>query len=341
MERQAGVEAPDADIAPAGREPDQPTELPRQAWLDVLGRTRREFKRDNLTDLAGNLTYHGVLAIFPMLIVLVSVLGLIGHSVTGPLVQNLDKVAPGPARTIFTSAIHNIESRQKTAGVLFIVGLAVSLWSASGYIAAFMRASNIIWDVEEGRPIWKKIPVRLGVTLITVVLLTLSALAVVFTGGLAGQIGKLLGVPGATVKIWDIAKWPVLIIVVAVILAILYYASPNVRQPGFRWVTPGGLLAVALWILVSALFALYVANFSSYNKTYGSLASVIVFMVWLWITNSAILFGAELNAELERGRQLQAGHPAEAEPFLPVRDEPDDEQLARESESGATSRSDT
>ena len=311
--------------------PEQPTELARRAWLDVFKRTRREFKKDNLTDLAGNLTYHGVLAIFPMLIVLVSVLGLIGHSVTQPLVKNLDKVAPGPARTIFTGAIHNIESRRGTAGVLFIVGLVVSLWSASGYIAAFMRASNVIWDVEEGRPVWKKIPVRLGVTLVTVVLLTLSALAVVFTGGLAGEVGKLVGVPGATVQIWDVAKWPVLVIFVAVILAILYYAAPNVRQPGFRWVTPGGMFAVALWILVSALFALYVAHFSSYNKTYGSLASVIIFMVWLWITNTAILFGAELNAELERGRQIQAGHPPEDEPFLPVRDDPHKDEPEQES----------
>lgn len=333
MKGPAGI---DGERSDPEAEPEQPTELPRQAWLDVLKRTRREFKKDNLTDLAGNLTYHGVLAIFPMLIVLVSVLGLIGHSVTQPLVQNLDKVAPGPARTIFTSAIHNIEARQGTAGILFIVGLVVSLWSASGYIAAFMRASNIIWDVEEGRPIWKKIPVRLGVTLVTVVLLTLSALAVVFTGGLAGQIGHLLGVPGATVQIWDIVKWPVLVVVVAVIFGILYYAAPNVRQPGFRWVTPGGVLAVALWILVSALFALYVAHFSSYNKTYGSLASVVIFMVWLWITNTAILFGAELNAELERGRQIQAGHPSGGEPFLPVRDPADNDEAKPEPESGAT-----
>lgn len=304
--------------------PDKPTRLPLGAWPAVLKRTLKEFKADQLTDLAAALTYYGVLAIFPMLIVLVSVLGLIGPSVTNSLIQNLNSVAPGPAQQIFKHAIENIQSGRGTAGVVAIVGLAAALWSASGYIAAFMRASNVVWDVEEGRPFWKTIPIRLGVTLVTVILLTLSAIAVVFTGSLAGKVGNVIGVGSTAVTIWDIAKWPVLLIVVAVILAILYYASPNVRQPGFRWVTPGGVLAVLLWIAASALFALYVANFSSYNKTYGALASVVVFLVWLWITNIAILFGAELNAELERGRQIEAGHPADVEPYLPHRDEPKD-----------------
>ena len=263
-----------------------------------------------------------MLAIFPMLIVLVSVLGLIGHSATQPLIDNLGKVAPGPAKQIFISAIHNIQASQKTAGMAFIVGLAVALWSASGYIAAFMRASNIIWDVQEGRPIWKTIPVRLGVTLVTVVLLTVSAAAVVLTGAFAKRVGNLIGVGQSAVTVWDIAKWPVLLLIVALILAILYYAAPNVRQPGFRWVTPGGVLAVVLWVLASAAFAFYVANFSSYNKTYGALASVVVFLVWLWISNTVILLGAELNAEIERGRQIEGGYPAEREPFIPTRSDP-------------------
>jgi membrane protein len=206
--------------------------------------------------------------------------------------------------------------------VLFVVGLLLALWAASGYIAAFMRASNIVWDVPEGRPIYKTIPIRLGVTLITVVLLTLSALAVVFTGSLAGKVGNLIGVGSTAVQVWDIAKWPVLLLIISGILAILYYSAPNVRQPGFHWVSPGSILAVVLWIAASALFALYVSNFSSYNKTYGALASVIVFLIWLWITNIAILLGAEFNAELERGRQIVGGHPADEEPYLPLRDEP-------------------
>jgi membrane protein len=305
------------------RPPDQPTKLPRRAWPGVLKRTLREYKADNLGDLAAALTYYGVLAIFPMLIVIVSLLGLLGHSVTQPLIQNLGKAAPGAARQIFTSAIQNIESHNTTAGVLFIAGLLGALWSASGYIAAFMRASNVVWDVPEGRPIWKTLPIRLAVTLITVLLLTAAAVAVVFTGALARRVGDVIGVGSSAVSIWDIAKWPVLLVVVAVILAILYWAGPNVRQPGFRWVTPGGVIAVALWVLASGAFAFYVANFSSYNKTYGALASVIVFLVWLWITNTVILLGAELNAELERGRQIEAGHPADQEPYLPLRTNPE------------------
>jgi membrane protein len=302
--------------------PDQPTQLPRRAWSGVLKRTYREYKDDNLGDLAAALTYYGVLAIFPMLVVLVSLLGLLGQSVTQPLINNLGQVAPGAAKQIFTSAIQNIQSNQGTAGVLFIVGLAAALWSASGYIAAFMRASNVIWDVPEGRPIYKTIPIRLGATLVTVLLLTFTAIAVVVTGGLAKQVGNVIGAGQSAVTIWDIAKWPVMLVIVSVILAILYYVAPNVRQPGFKWVTPGGLIAVVLWVLASALFALYVANFSSYNKTYGALASVIVFLVWLWITNTVILLGAELNAEIERGRQIETGQSADREPFLPLRSEP-------------------
>jgi membrane protein len=304
------------------RKPDQPTELPRRAWPEVLKRTLREYKTDNLGDLAAALTYYGVLAIFPMLIVIVSLLGLLGRSVTQSLIQNIGKAAPSDARQIFTKAVENIQSNRSTAGVLFIVGLALALWSASGYIAAFMRASNVVWDVEEGRPIWTTIPLRIAVTLITVVLLTITAAAVVFTGGLADQLGNVLGVGHSAVTIWDIAKWPVLVLVVAFILAILYWAAPNVRQPGFRWVTPGGLIAVGLWVIASGAFAFYVANFSSYNKTYGAMASVIIFLVWLWITNTVILLGAELNAEIERGRQIEGGTPVDREPYLPLRREP-------------------
>ncbi len=317
MER-SSIEHRDVEAAA----PDQPSDLPKPALGGVLRRTLKEFSSDHLTDQAAALTYYGVLAIFPMLIVIVSVLGLIGHSVTQPLISNLSSVAPGPAQQIFTNGIHNIENHQGTAGVLFVVGLVGALWSASGYIAAFMRASNVVWDVEEGRPFYKTIPIRLGVTLVTVILLTLSALAVVLTGSLAGKVGNLIGVGSSAVQIWDIAKWPVMLVFMTVILSILYYTGPNVRQPGFRWVTPGGMFAVAMWLVVSGLFALYVANFSSYNKTYGALASVIVFLVWLWLTNIVILFGAELNAELERGRQILGGHPEDREPYLPVRDDP-------------------
>ena len=309
-----------ADHRSNGGAPKEPTKLDKPASGGVLKRTVREFKEDNLTDWAAALTYYGVLAIFPAILALVSVLGLVGRSATQPLIDNLGKVAPGPAKDIFTTAVQNLQRSQGGAGIAFVVGLAVALWSASGYVAAFMRASNAIYDIEEGRPFWKKAPVRLGVTLVLVVLLALSALAVVLTGGLAAQAGRLLGIGKTAVTVWDIAKWPVLLVIISFMFAFLYWASPNVKQPGFRWVSPGGLVAVVVWVVASAAFAFYVASFASYNKTYGALGGVIVFLVWLWISNIAVLLGAELNAELERGRQIQAGHPPEEEPFLEPRD---------------------
>jgi len=302
--------------------PAGPTKLRGGSWLGVLKRTFREFKEDNLTDWAAALTYYGVLSIFPMLLVLVSLLGLVGQSATQPLIDNVGKVAPGPAKDIVTSAIQNLQQSKGAAGILFVVGLAGALWSASGYIAAFMRASNAIWDVEEGRPIWKTIPLRVAITLLTVILLAVMALAVVLTGPLAEQVGNIVGLGSAAVTAWDIAKWPALIVIVSLLFAFLYWAAPNVRHPKFQWVSPGGLLAVLLWIVASAAFAFYVANFGSYNKTYGALGGVIIFLVWLWISNVVILLGAEFNAELERGRQIEAGHPAEQEPFLEPRDRP-------------------
>ncbi len=298
----------------------KPTDLQKSSFGAALKRTAREFKADNVTDWAAALTYYGVLAIFPAILALVSILGLLGSSTTQPLIDNVGQVAPGQAKDIVTTAIQNLQKSQGAAGVLFVVGLLAALWSASGYVAAFMRASNAIYDVEEGRPFWKTGPVRLGVTLVLLVLLAISVLAVVLTGGLADQVGNLLGIGSTVVTVWDIAKWPVLLVIVSLMFAILYWASPNVKQPGFRWLSPGGLLAVVVWLLASAAFAFYVANFGSYNKTYGTLGGVIIFLVWLWISNIAVLLGAEFNAELERGRQIEAGHPPEQEPFLEPRD---------------------
>jgi membrane protein len=303
-----------------GQAPHTPTDLSGRSWLAVFRRTVSEFRKDNLTDLAAALTYYGVLAIFPALIALVSILGLVGHSATQPLIENLDKVAAGPAKSIFTSAIENLQKSQGTAGIIFVAGLAGALWSASGYVSAFMRASNTIYDVEEGRPIWKTLPVRLLVTLVIVMLLAVSAVAVVLTGSLARQVGNLLGVGSSAVTVWDIAKWPVLLVLVSLMFAFLYWAAPNVKHPGFRWLSPGAIIAVVTWLIASAAFALYVASFSSYNKTYGALAAVVVFLVWLWLSNVAVLLGAEFNAELERGLRIETGHPAEEEPFLQPRD---------------------
>ena len=288
--------------------------------MAVLKRTVREFKADNVTDWAAALTYYGVLSIFPALVALVSIVGLLGTSAQDSLTKNLSAFAPGPAKTIITNAINGVAANRGTAGILFVVGLATALWAASGYIAAFMRASNAIWDVEEGRPIWKTLPVRLGVTILVVIMLAISAVAVVLTGALADKAGQLLGLGGTFVTVWDIAKWPVLLLIVAAVFSILYYASPNVKHPSFKWITPGGIIAVVIWVVASAAFAFYVANFSSYNKTYGSIAAVIVFLVWLWISNIALLFGAEFNAERARGRAIAGGYPEDKEPYLEMRD---------------------
>jgi membrane protein len=303
-----------------GKPPETPTDLAAKGWFATLKRTVKEFKQDNLTDWAAALTYYGILAIFPALLALVSILGLLGSGTTQPLIDNLGQVAPGPAKDIFTSAIQNLQKSQGAAGILFFVGLAGALWSASGYVAAFMRASNAIYDVEEGRPIWKTAPTRVLTTLALLLMLAAVAIAVTVTGPLADQVGKVLGIGSAAVTAWDIAKWPVVLAVVITMFAILYWAAPNVKHPRFRWISPGGVVGLVVWIVASAAFAFYVANFGSYNKTYGALAGVIIFLMWLWISNIAILLGAEFNAELERGRQIQAGHPEDEEPFLEPRD---------------------
>jgi membrane protein len=306
----------------APSKPETPADLPKEAWPAVLKRTGKQFNEDKLTTWAAALTYYAVLSIFPALLALVSILGVIGPSAINPLLDNLTTVAPGPAKDILTNTLNGLASNRSSSTVTLIIGLAAAIWSASGYIGAFMDAANNVWDAPEGRPIWKKIPLRLGVTILMLVLLTVSALAVVFTGPLARSMGDIIGLGSTFVSVWNIAKWPVLVLLVSLMISLLYWAGPNVKQPGFPWVTPGGLLAVLLWIVASVLFAFYVANFASYNKTYGSLGGVIVFLVWLWLTNLIILLGAEFNSELERSRQMRAGMPADTEPYLPLRDEP-------------------
>jgi YihY family inner membrane protein len=293
--------------------------LPRGSWRAAVKRTLAEFKRDNLPDRAAALTYYSVLSIFPAILVVVSLVGLAGKSASQSLITNAGKLAPGSVRQILTAAIRQLQHGQSAAGVVALVSLAVAIWSASGYVAAFMRASNAIYDVPEGRPGWKTVPIRLAVTIVTLVLLSVSAVMVVVTGSLAGRAGQVLGAGSTAVTVWNIAKWPVLLVIVGFLFSLLYWASPNAKQ-GFRWVSPGGILAIVVWVIASAAFALYVANFGSYNKTYGTLAGLIIFLVWLWISNSAILLGAELNAELERGRAILAGHPEAEEPYMQLRD---------------------
>ena len=291
--------------------PGKPTDLSLRAWWSALKRTVSEFRADNLTDWAAALTYYAILSIFPALIVLVAILGLAGDSATQSVLDNLNELGPGPATDIVSGAIKQIASNQGTAGIALVIGLVAALWSASGYVGAFSRACNVVYEVEEGRPFWKLRPLQLAMSLLLILLVALSAIAVVLTGPLAEQVGNLFGLGSTAVTIWDIAKWPVIVVTVITMLSVLYYGAPNVRQPGFRWITPGGVLGVGLWLLASAGFALYVANFGAYNKTYGSLAGVIVFLIWLWVSNLAVLLGAELNAELERSREVESGVPPE------------------------------
>ncbi|MFC5745222.1 YihY/virulence factor BrkB family protein [Actinomadura rugatobispora] len=290
-----------------------------ESWWDAGRRTLGEFKKDELSDRAAALTYYSVLSIFPAMLVIVSLVGLGGRSVSQSLLSNVGDLAPGAVRQVLVTALDELQGSRGSAGVVAVVSLVAALWSASGYVAAFMRASNVVYDVPEGRPIWKTLPIRVAVTVVTLVLLAASAIAVVVSGPLAQRAGDALGLGATAVAVWNVAKWPVLPVVAAFLVSLLYWAAPNARH-GFRWVTPGGVLAIVLWLAASAGFAFYVSGFASYNKTYGSLAGVIVFLVWLWITNIAILLGCELNAELERGRAMAAGHPAGDEPYVEPRD---------------------
>ncbi|MEU6261024.1 YihY/virulence factor BrkB family protein [Streptomyces sp. NPDC047043] len=300
--------------------PDTPTDLPKRSWAAVLKGAVREFKKDELTDRAAALTYYGILALFPALLALISLLGLVGQSATQQVLDNIQKLAPGAARDVLGNAVTQLQHNAGLGSIMAIVGLVLAVWSASGYVAAFIRSANAVYDVPEGRPVWKVLPVRVGVTAVLMVLAVISALIVVFTGSLARQAGTTLGVGDTFLTVWSIAKWPVLILLVTIMIAILYWATPNARVRGFRWITPGSFLALVIWMVASAGFALYVANFASYNKTYGTFAGVIVFLVWLWITNLAILLGLEVDAELARQRAVAGGHPAEAEPYVEPRD---------------------
>lgn len=305
------------------RKPDAPTDLDRRQWQGVLKRTVTEFKDDNCTDWAAALTYYGVLAMFPAVIAVLSLIGLVGdpRKTTDALLDIVDTLGPSSATETFAGPVRQLAEQQQAAGIALVLGLLAALWSASGYVGAFSRAANAVYEVEEGRPFYKLRPVQVLITLVCVVLLALVALSLVVTGPVAQAVGDAIGLGAAAVTAWDIAKWPVMALVVSLIFSLLYYATPNVKQPRFRWFTLGGFIALVVWVLASAAFAFYVATFSSYNKTYGSLAAVVVFLVWLWLSNVAVLFGAELNAELERGRQLQAGiREAEDTIQLPPRD---------------------
>ncbi len=288
--------------------------------MSAVKRARVEFKRDNLTDLAASLTYYGLLSLVPALVVLISALGLLGRDATSEVISQVEAIAPGSSADFVRTLILQAQSNRTGAGLGAVIGLLVALWSASGYVSAFMRASNVIYDIPEGRPLWKTVPIRIGVTLFAVVVMVISTVIVVVSGPVARQVGSLIGAGDTAVVVWGVLKWPVLLVLVSVLFAVLFWASPNAKQGGVKWVSPGGAIAVLIWLVISGLFAVYVALFSSYNKTYGSLAGVIIFLVWLWLTNIAILLGAEVNAELDRSRAIAQGVPEDLEPFAEPRD---------------------
>jgi membrane protein len=297
----------------------------KTGWFATLRRTATEFSEDNLSDWAAALTYYGLLSLFPALIALVSVVGVIGdpQSTTRTITDIVTRIGPESAAQTFSGPIESITSNQSRAGIALVVGLLVALWSASGYVGAFMRASNVIYETPEGRPIWKLRPLQLLVTLAMVILLALVALGLVLTGPIVDAVAEPIGLSSTATTIWDIAKWPVLAALFVTMISILYYASPNVKLRGFKWVTPGSIVALVVWVLASAGFAFYVSNFGSYDKTYGALAGMVVLLIWLWITNLAILFGHELNAERERSAEIGEGKArADREIQLEPRDEP-------------------
>jgi membrane protein len=315
----------DADEKRSGRRPEGPVHPRKGSALQTIKRTLTEFSEDNLTDSAAALTYYAILSIFPALLALVAIVGLVGdpHTVTKEMTTLVTSIGPASAAQTFKGPIQGLTKSSSTAGILLIAGIVAALWSASGYVGAFMRASNVIYEVEEGRSIIKLRPLQMLVTFVLVLLLAVVLVALVLTGPLASKVGSAIGIGSSVVKVWDIAKWPVLLIVVMFMIALLYYASPNARLRSLKSIVPGAVLAVVVWLVASAAFAFYVANFGSYNKTYGTLGGVICFLVWMWITNVAILLGAEINAERERSQQLRDGTPgAERELQLEERSEP-------------------
>ena len=300
---------------------DSPTDLDNPSRRYVLRKTIREFSTDQCTDLAAALTYYAVLALFPAALALTSILGLVGQGseAVDEVLKMVEDLGGASIVDTIRPTLEQLAASQ-TAGLALVLGLAGALWSASAYVGAFGRAMNRIYEIDEGRPIWKLRPAMLVLTVVLVVLAALALLALVLTGPVAETVGDAVGLGSTAVLVWDIAKWPLLLGVVVVIVALLYYATPNVKQPKFRWVSLGAFLAIVVWALLSVAFGLYVANFSSYDKTYGALGGVIVFLLWLWLTNLALLFGAELDSELERARELQSGVDAEETLRLPPRD---------------------
>ncbi|WP_402463637.1 YihY/virulence factor BrkB family protein [Isoptericola aurantiacus] len=322
------------------RTPDSPEDLHRPHWGLAFKGAFREFGDDQCTDLAAALTYYAVLASAPALLALISVLGLVAdaEAAVDSVMNTVADFLPEETLGVVEPLVDNAAS-STGAGLTLILGVVLALWSASGYVGAFARAMNRIYEVDEGRPIWKLRPVMLGVTVITVLLAALIVASLVLSGPVATAVGSAVGLGDVALTVWSIAKWPVALLLVVIVVALLYHLTPNVRQPKFRWISVGAAVAILVWILASAAFGFYVSAFGSYGSTYGTLGGVIVFLLWLWITNLALLFGAELDAELERSRELQGGIAAEETIQLPPRDtRASDKKAAKRADAVAEAR---
>ncbi|NJP32507.1 YihY/virulence factor BrkB family protein [Micromonospora thermarum] len=313
------------DGAPRLRLPGRVRQLSWRTWRGVLVRSARNFVRDNCADWAAALTYYGVLALFPSTIVVVALVGLVseGERTVDTVLDVARDVGAGSvvANEGFVTVVRGVVEEQSGASVLLSFGLLGALWSASGFIGAFTRASNAVYGVEEGRPIWKLRPMQIGLAAVSLVLLAVVAVGLIVSGPVTDAVGDLIGAGGLARTVWSIVKWPVLALIMMVLLSLLFWIAPNVRQPRLRWLTPGGAVALLSWVVASAGFGLYVANFGSYDATYGSLGAVIAFLVWLYLSNSALMLGVQINAELQRGRALQAGARHPEEPLLPPKAE--------------------
>lgn len=281
-----------------------PASLGARQWRDAFADAVKEFREDNATDWAASLTYYGVLSIFPGVIVLFALLGLFGSypETSNAMLEILDELGPESAVDTLTDPIKDITKESGKAGAFLGLGTIAAIWAASGYLGAFSRASNAIFGVEEDRPFWKLRPQQVLVTVILLVLSALLMIGVVISGPIAEAIGDVVGLGDTTLEIWSKAKWPVMMLLVAVMLAILFYWAPDLDGKRFSWIAPGGLFAVLAVIIASALFGLYLSHFNSYGATYGSLGGVVVFLLWLWIANNGLLLGQELNAQLDKRR---------------------------------------
>lgn len=312
----AGAPSPDDGRKPAG-----PTELPAQSWKYIARRAINSFSANGSTDMAASLTYYGVLSLFPAVLALVSILGLVGQAqqTSALLVDMVGRLADEKVAEALQGPIQQLAG-SRAAGWTFALGLATALWSASGYVGAFSRSLNRIYGIDEGRPVWKLRPALLLVTLAAVLMVAAMALMLLLSGPVARAVGEAVGIGDSAIRAWDIAKWPALAVLAILLIAMLYYFTPNVRQPRFRWVSVGAALALLAIVAASAGFGLYVANFGKYEKTYGTIAGMVVLLLWMWIMNVMLLLGAHVDAELERARELQAGIKAEEQLQLPPRD---------------------